>query len=538
MTSTPSTSALQQLVERSRRLYSLPAVALEVIELTGQPQADPRALKTCIERDPALTCRILRVVNSSLFGLSRQVSDLNQALALLGIKPLKMLVLGFSLPKQLLDQVEADTLRYYWQHTLVKAVACRLLCERIWKTSGDEPFIAGLLQDLGELVLIQDLGPSYIRFLQHVRSQGGNLLALELETLGFDHAVLSSRLLDHWGLPANLAAAVAVPLDATHIASLPADEQALPRTLHLAEAIASFIEKPGPESLQPLLDLSAAYGPLNYDQLQSLLELLQSQVKQLAEVLALELPEHTPYVELLRAAHEQLSDVASEAAVELLSLGPERRILAETDDLRNQLQKVLRAPIEPPPQPPPAAPPTAAEPKSQPTSAKPPAALQSVAAVTAADPGLKGRIAGAVTNCRQGRRPLTFALVQVDQWDQVLIRRGPQQALQLLHMLEKAIGQWTNDRGSSLTVGEALFAIVWEDCQRGEAIDLIRLLIRAVKSWQPLGDHQPAFTLSAGLATIALPPKNFPAHDLVEAARRCLSGAQLSGGDSYKSIEL
>jgi GGDEF domain-containing protein len=244
-------------------------------------------------------------------------------------------------------------------------------------------------------------------------------------------------------------------------------------------------------------------------------------------------------VELLRTAHEQLADVASEAAIELLSLGPERRILAETDDLRSQLQKVLRSPIHPLTAPPPASPPVASMPdtRSRPAAPKP-SATPFLAAATLADPGLKGRIAGAVTNCRQGRQPLTFALVQVDQWDQVLLRRGPQQALHLLRMLETAIGQWTNDRGSSLTVGEALFAIVWEDCQRGEAIDLIRLLMRGVKSWQPLGDHQPTFTLSAGLATISLPPKNFPAHDLVEAARRCLSGAQLSGGDSYKSIEL
>src|SRR5207244_3579816 len=81
----------------------------------------------CLETDPALAARILRVVNSSLFGPSRHVTDLNQALTLLGIRPLKMLVLGFSLPKELFSGLQAQVLANYWRQTLVKAVAAREL---------------------------------------------------------------------------------------------------------------------------------------------------------------------------------------------------------------------------------------------------------------------------------------------------------------------------------------------------------------------------------------------------------------------------
>src|SRR5688572_10211847 len=98
---TETVGLVQQFVERTGQLYSLPAAAAEVLHLTGEPTIDPRAIKACLESDPALTVRILRVVNSSLFGASRQVTDLSQALTLLGIRPLKILVLGFSLPKEL-----------------------------------------------------------------------------------------------------------------------------------------------------------------------------------------------------------------------------------------------------------------------------------------------------------------------------------------------------------------------------------------------------------------------------------------------------
>src|ERR1041384_1888923 len=90
-------NTLAVFASRTRQLYSLPAVAIEVLELTDQPRVDCRQLQRCIERDPALVSKVLRVVNSSLFGLGTPVSTLNQAVALLGIKPLKLLVLGFSL---------------------------------------------------------------------------------------------------------------------------------------------------------------------------------------------------------------------------------------------------------------------------------------------------------------------------------------------------------------------------------------------------------------------------------------------------------
>ena len=106
-------ATLDRLAAHAEQLYSLPAVAMEVLQLTGNPQVDTRALKECIENDPALTGKILRVVNSSLFALSREISDLNQALALLGTKPLKLLVLGFSLPGGLYAGIEARTLARY-----------------------------------------------------------------------------------------------------------------------------------------------------------------------------------------------------------------------------------------------------------------------------------------------------------------------------------------------------------------------------------------------------------------------------------------
>jgi HD-like signal output (HDOD) protein/GGDEF domain-containing protein len=549
MSDSSTNSVLQQFVDRSRKLYSLPAVALEVIELTNQPTVDTRALKECIEKDPALTIRLLRVVNSSLFGLSRQVSDLNQALALLGIKPLKMLVLGFSLPKDLTEGIEAKTLRRYWQHTVVKAVACRLLAERLGGVSGDEAFLAGLLQDIGQLALIQDLGPPYVRFLEHVHDQQGDVLAMELETLGFDHAVLSSRLLAGWQLPTALAAAVASSHDAQQIAKLPPPQRRLPQILHLGELIARAIDFPGPASLDQLLSASREYAALGFEQLDALAATLHGQVVQLASALSLDLPETTPYTELLRAAHERLAEVALEGALALASAAAEQRVLDEARSLRDQLQAAIAGPRQ-------------ARPHSDAivathAAAKPaphvvdtddgrepskttvhlhPVSPKKSSSTHDDEPGLLGRVAAAISHARVSRRPVSLALLQVDDWQSAIVALGPQAAVSTLRMLETALNSWTHERGSTLATGDAQFALVWEDCSRREALDLVRQLQSAIHAWQPSGDPV-GLTLSIGVATLSLAPKNFPPQELIEAARRCLSGAQLSGGNSAKSIE-
>ncbi len=89
-----TSAVLDRFVDKAGKLYTLPAVAVQVLQLTNHPKVDVQQLKACIENDPALTTKVLRFVNSSMFGATCKVSDLNQALAMLGTKSLKLLVLG------------------------------------------------------------------------------------------------------------------------------------------------------------------------------------------------------------------------------------------------------------------------------------------------------------------------------------------------------------------------------------------------------------------------------------------------------------
>jgi len=519
---------VQQFVERTGQLYSLPAAAAEILRLTSEPRIDAVAIRKCLESDPALAARILRVVNSSLFGPSRQVTDLNQALTLLGIRPLKMLVLGFSLPKELFTGLEAEVLERYWRQTLVKAVAARELSERLWQIPGDEPFLAGLVQNIGILALIQQLGPSYQTLLTHVRSHGVSLLDYELDTLGFDHLVLSARLLSHWGLPPGLCAAISVPPAEERIAQLSKSEQTLPRILHLAHLVAQLIDQPYGSALSQLLTMGGQYCGLTYETLQPVVATVQGKVQELAGVLSLQLPDGKSYVDLLLDAHERLSRESIAEGVMARPTTPEGELLKLAGDLREELGQSIKRPAAPV------------------NTEVRPLLRQDSPAVAAAmptdehfEPSLESQAVAAVQHSRQTRRPLTLALVELDRFADVLMQLGPALAREALLNFREVLLEWTEQHGEPMILSDSQIAMLWEDCPRNEAVRLAREVMANVQMWSA-GQFKlhNDLTVSFGLATLEFAPKNYPIRKLIDAAYRCLSSSQLSGGNTVKSIEV
>lgn len=579
-------STLARFVDRAGTLYSLPVVAMRVLELTNHPKVDAKALKECIENDPALTTKILRVVNSSLFGLSREVSDLNQAIALLGTKPLKLLVLGFSLPEKLFAGVAGDILGHYWRRTLTKAIAARELCDANWKQGGDEAFIAALLGDVGVLVLLKDLGEPYARFLQKVVDENGDLLAMEREALGFDHSELSARLLQNWGLPEALIHAIAAPKLVDELRRIPGPAAALPQILHLSELLAQLVSERRIGALPDLLDAARIYRGISRPQITSLVEKLGEKVTQLADVLSLDLPNHKEFCEVLAEAHVRLSEVAAEAAIDLMDCKPQdnetmERMLAETKALSAAAQVSARTPLPPPPAPaeaerqnagtspagriaadgsitvrahgPSAAhSPANAHAHAKQTSNQTPTASAASAPASSTivalsdeneagdDPMLFDPLTAAVVKCRQERCELSLLLIEVDRLEQVVSNYGPEVTGKLAVVLDTVCKVLDHQGKKVVRTADVCQAIILPDCDRRQAVELANELLRTVRllvERQFAGGPLPV-TISIGAATVAAPRKNFPPHDLIEAAERCLYGGHVGGGNAVKSIEI
>jgi len=547
---TTATTIIDRLVEQAGELYSLPTVALRLLELTRDPTVDARAVKQCLEQDPALAGKVLRTVNSSLFGLRREVADLNQALALLGVKPLKLLVLGFSLPNALFDDVPPRVLQRYWQHALVQAVAARQLSEMIWRVPGDEAFLAGLLQDLGQLVLIQQLGGPYIRLLQHGPLTKTELLTAERTALGFDHHEVTSRLLTQWRLPESLVLAVRSPAVLESAEAPVGATRALAQMLHLAQLLARVTVDRDELALDELLRAGRRYRQLTDTQIDGLVAQLQSQVKQLADVLALELSDGQDYASIVAEARQRLVGVAADAAGELVRMRqpagadnqPVEELAAAVSRWMPQPSQRAIAPSVTPThivrqdQSPRA---TGASISPQPRVDHSSSLAHELPAVTENSPELLERLTAAVRACRNLRQPVSLMLVDLTGFDQFVFTFGVARAKLLGDLIVEQLSQLDLPGASWVQLRETRYAVVLPGCERREAVELGHQwtrLVRDVLDGLP-GESLPAVALAVGIATLAQPTKNFPAQELLASASRCLSGALSAGGDSLKSIE-
>lgn len=536
---------LDRIVAKTGQLYTLPAVAMQVLELTGDPGVDAHELKKCIENDPALATKVLRVVNSSLYGLSRHVSDLNQALALLGIKPLKLLVLGFSLPSRLLQDVAGDVLAQFWRHTLTKAVAAREIAETLWRQPGDEAFIAGLLQDLGLLVLIQELGEPYVELLRKIRTEGADLRAWETRSLGFDHTELTACILQQWQLPEVLVHAVQAGGCREETASSAAGAD-LRHVVHMAELLSRLLADGEADMLGEVLAAGNRYGSLTAARLEDLVGHLEEKVRQLADIFSLDLPGGVDYADVLARAHRRLADVASDAAIDMLTgrspclsslAAQEDAMLQQIHSLCEALAVAARRETSP-----------ASTPHGKTHATNPAAAMRpesparttrSATCATALDPGLVGHLSAAVAACRQSRCALSLLLVDPIHVEEFLLTLGPDGYGTFRRFLETSCRCLIDDSATCLAFGEAGFAIVLPDCERQAAVRLGNQLIDRLRlPLQTPAGNRLGIALAVGAATVSLPPKNFPAEDLFTAADRCLYGSRLSGGGVVKSIEI
>lgn len=514
VTKLESNTALDQFVKRAKSLYSLPAVAAEVLELTASPRVDNAALKACIERDPALTVRILRVVNSSLFGLSHPVSNLKQAITMLGIKPLKLLVLGFSLPESLFVNLARQQLEWYWSTTLVRAVAAREISEQWFELPGDEPFLAGLLQDIGMLALLGQLREPYALFLAGAIGREANLEELETEILGFDHLALSAALLRQWNMPVQLGRAIAnIRQRQIHTSGETATDH-LTRVLQLATLLGELVGRHRLCALPELLELGSVYCELDKSRLSELVADLQPKVEQLAEVLALRLPAGREYSDLLVAAHAQMSALADEEDEEEVDAQVQR----ESAQLGIAVQAFLRgAPANP----------------AQ-TALKIPSVGSPQTMVF--DRTFEQRLVIALGKCRSERQPLSVVMLDVS-WEN--------QSSEQDKLLSDFLDRTCREEFCSLTEldvsNPSSRTLVLPGCDRQEAVRMARGAIHTIEtSWQRQNvlDQKGPIQVRVGIASATLPSKNFDAVRLLQTAQRCLAASRTCGTSCVKSLEI
>jgi diguanylate cyclase (GGDEF)-like protein len=195
-------SAIADQIGHLKRLPTLPGIALRILEAVQREEPDLGEIAEILSTDPPLSAEVLKIVNSSYFGLPKKITTVLHAVNMLGIQTVKNLALSFALIKSFRNQGEV-CLDYslFWKNSLTVAVAAKLIAEKVAPEMAEDAFFLGLLHELGVLAMAQCMPDQYAMVLKEAEVANCTLLEVENQIIGFSHMDVGAYLMESWGLP-------------------------------------------------------------------------------------------------------------------------------------------------------------------------------------------------------------------------------------------------------------------------------------------------------------------------------------------------
>lgn len=205
-----NTQRIKLITEKIIGLPTLPTVISKMIELVDNPKTSASSLAKLISTDQALTAKILKISNSAYYGYSREISTVDIAIVVMGFNAVKEMGLSLSVLDVFKDlsNVGHFDVTQYWQHSVGCGVAAKMLASKYKKDIAGEAFVAGLLHDVGKIIINQYLYKEFVAIIKRVASKRETFDDIEEDVLGTNHGQIGSWLVDKWRLPVMISKAI------------------------------------------------------------------------------------------------------------------------------------------------------------------------------------------------------------------------------------------------------------------------------------------------------------------------------------------
>jgi putative nucleotidyltransferase with HDIG domain len=222
----------EDLIVKTADIPGVPVVAQKIMGLIDQPNTSLDELQQSIIADQALAARILKIANSSFYGVRRNIDKISEAIAILGFKTLKTIILAAS--TRGLYKRFGLTEQKMWEHSLGVSVAAGIIAAGIPLLNNEEAVVAGLLHDIGKAIMNNHQPEKFSFINQRMNEERVTFASLELEVFGFTHAGIGYLLSEKWGFPSTLSNVILYH----HACSSDLDLLADPYTKTLSQAVA------------------------------------------------------------------------------------------------------------------------------------------------------------------------------------------------------------------------------------------------------------------------------------------------------------
>lgn len=194
--------AVDAVVELISEISTLPAIALQVMQVASDPDAGAADLRAVVENDPALCARVLRSVNSAATGVRVKVTNIHQAISYLGFSQIRNLAMTASVSSIFRHDVTVGTYQRVrlWRHMVAVGICARMIARQLKIPRFEDAFLAGLLHDIGIILSDQHIHDRFELTIKALRADR-TLGAMERRVLGFDHTLLGARVATKWRFP-------------------------------------------------------------------------------------------------------------------------------------------------------------------------------------------------------------------------------------------------------------------------------------------------------------------------------------------------
>ncbi|MBX3394276.1 MAG: HDOD domain-containing protein [Phycisphaerae bacterium] len=205
-----SNGFIESVLSESPDIGTMPEVTVKIIDIVENPQSRMKDLHKVISNDPALSTKILKVVNSALYGLPTSIGNIDRAIVLLGQSAVKNIAIATSMMNLFSaeDGAEGCSGKDVWRHSIGMAVATKLIYEHLNKPGADEGFLAGLIADIGFLIERQARPAEVAAAITQFKRDGGEFIAIERELIGADHQQFGWAVSKKWRFPDSVCTAI------------------------------------------------------------------------------------------------------------------------------------------------------------------------------------------------------------------------------------------------------------------------------------------------------------------------------------------
>lgn len=305
---------LAEILDPSR-LPTPPGVALQIIHAASRPDCQPSEIVSLLALDAALCAKVLKAVNSCLYGLARPIASLERAVTILGLNPLRSMVLGLSLPAMRLGRVD-ESMHEYWVSSVTGAILARELAIHRRYANPEDDMVAGLLRDLGQMLLWQTY-PDVSRSIAHrcAVALPKQVCHIEREAFGIDHADVTAELLLQWQLPEDVIEPIRHHHEPGRLGGKSQIQVNRAELLYFAEHLARLdTVTQQPEGLQEVLTLARERFDLPQPALVAFLEQVAPKVMQFAQLLEFDEARLPEFAAALATGSEALVSLTVEAS--------------------------------------------------------------------------------------------------------------------------------------------------------------------------------------------------------------------------------